>query len=47
MRIACKHCDCTLWSLRSRELKVCPECEGVDDEIESLDLEDQLEKLLN
>jgi phage FluMu protein Com len=43
--IRCNDCDCLLWSDEAKKLKLCPECQG-EEEDEILDLEDQLDILL-
>lgn len=44
LTVRCKDCDCQLFSAQAKELELCPECQGDNEEF-LLDLEDQLEKL--
>lgn len=43
--IRCQYCDSLLWSDRAKQLKLCPECECVDEHDYS-DLEERLENLM-
>jgi phage FluMu protein Com len=43
--IRCQSCDSVLWSDKAKQLRLCPECECVD-ECDYSDLEECLEKVL-